>query len=78
MMIAGLIVSIVSGFLALVFLFATVLAGNPCGAFGDACDDYGTVPTAFFVMLALTLLAIVAFIVGLVLLIKGFSRRKHA
>ena len=75
MMIAGLIVIIVSGFLALVFLFATVLAANPCGAFGDACDDYGTTSTAFFVMLALTFLAIVAFIVGLVLLIKGFLRR---
>ena len=60
---------------ALVFLFATVLAANPCGAFGDACDDHGTTSTAVFVMLALTFLAIVAFVVGLVLLIKGFSRR---
>ncbi len=75
MTIAGLVVSIVSGFLALVFAFATVIVGNPCGAFGDACDDYGTTPPAFFVMLALTFLAIVAFIVGLVLLIMGFSRR---
>lgn len=74
-MIAGLIVSIVSGFLALIFSFATVLAANQCGAFGDACDDYGTTSTTFFVMLALTFLAIVAFIVGLALLIKGFSRR---
>ncbi len=76
MMIAGLIVIIVSGCLALVFAFVTVIAGNPCGAFGDACDDYGTTPPAFFVMLALTVLAIVAFIVGLVLLIKGFLRRR--
>ena len=74
-MIAGLVVSIVSGFLALVFFFATVLAANPCGAFGDACDDYGTTSTTFFVMLALTILAIVAFIVGLVLLVRGFGRR---
>ena len=75
MMIAGLIVIVVSGFLALVFSFATVLAANQCGAFGDACDGYGTASTAFFVMLALTFLAIVAFVVGLVLVIKGFSRR---
>jgi uncharacterized membrane protein YozB (DUF420 family) len=75
LMIAGLTVIIVSGFLALVFLLATVLAANQCGAFGDACDDYGTTSTTFFVMLALTILAIVAFIVGLVLLVKGFSRR---
>lgn len=75
MMIAGLIVIIVSGFFALVFLFATVLAANQCGAFGDACDDYGTTSTTFFVMLALTFLAVVAFILGLALLIKGFSRR---
>ena len=56
-MITGLIVIIVSGFLALVFVFGTVLAANPCGAFGDACDDYGTTSTAVFVMLALTILA---------------------
>lgn len=75
MPVAGLIVVIASSFLGLVFLFATVLAANQCGAFGDACDDDGTTSTAFFVMLALTFLAIVAFIVGLALLIKGFSRR---
>ena len=46
--------------LGLVFLFATVLAANQCGAFGDACDDDGTTSTTFFVMLALTFLAIVA------------------
>lgn len=75
MMIVGLIVSIVSGFLALVFFLATVLAANQCGAFGDACDDYGTTSTTFFVMVALTILAIVAFILGVLLLVKGFSRR---
>ena len=53
MMIAGLIVVIVSGFSALVFLVAAVLTANPCGAFGDACDDNGTTPAAFFVMLTL-------------------------
>ncbi len=60
MMVAGLIISVASGFLALVFLVGTVLAANPCGAFGDACDDYGTMSTDFFVMLALTFLAGVA------------------
>ncbi len=75
LLIAGPIVIIVSGFLALVFSFATVLAANPCGAFGDACDDYGTTSTTFWVMMALTILAIVAFVVGLVLVVKGFSRR---
>jgi hypothetical protein len=72
--VARLIFAIVSGFVALVFFFVTVLVANPCGAFGDACDDYGTTPTDFFVMLALTLLAIAAFIVSLVLVVKGFSR----
>lgn len=75
MMIAGLIVSIVSGFLALVFFFATVLTANQCGAFGDACDNYGTTSITFVVMLTLTILAIVAFLVGLVLMVKGFRRR---
>lgn len=77
MMTAGLIITVVSGFLALVFFFATVLAANSCGAFGDACDDYGTTSTDFFVMLALTFLAIVALIVGLVLWVKGFTRRNR-
>ena len=75
MMMTGLIVIILSGCLALVFFFAAVLTANPCGALGDVCADYGTTPTAFFVMLALTFLAIAAFIIGVVLLIKGFSRR---
>jgi uncharacterized RDD family membrane protein YckC len=74
-LIARLIVTIVSGFVAVVLFFVTLLAANPCGAFGDACDDYGAAPTDFFVMLALTLLAIVAFVVGLVLVVRGFSRR---
>jgi hypothetical protein len=79
MMIAGLIITSVSGFLALVLCFATVLAANPCGAFGDACDDYGTTSSGFFVLLALTCVAIAAFIVGLVLLVMGFGRRnRHA
>ncbi len=74
-MVAGLVVTIVSGFLALVFLFATVLAANPCGAFGDACDDYGTTTSNDFVlMLVLTLLAAGAFVVGLVLLVKSRLR----
>ena len=74
MIIAGLIVSIVMGFLARPSL-STVLAANQCGAFGDACDDHGTTSITFFVMLALTILAIVAFIVGLVLMVEGFRRR---
>jgi len=75
MMSAGLIVVVVSGVLALVFFLATVLTANPCGAFGDACDDSGTTPAAFFVMLTLMFLAVVAFVVGLVLLVRRFSRR---
>jgi hypothetical protein len=74
-LIAGLAISIAGGLLTLMFLFATVLAANPCGAMGDACDDYGTTPTAFFVLGGLTLVAMVAFIVGLVLVVKGFVRR---
>ena len=73
--VARLIFAMVSGFVALVFFFVTVLVANPCGAFGDACDDYGTTPTDFLVMLTLTLLAIVAFIVSLVLVVRGFCRR---
>jgi hypothetical protein len=73
MMIAGLIITVVSGFLAPVFFVATVLTANPCGAFGDACDDYGTTSTDFVVMLALTFLAIAALIVGLVLGVRFHS-----
>ena len=75
MMIAGLIITVVSGFVAPVLFFATVLAANSCGAFGDACDDYGTTSSDFFVMLALTILAAVTFTIGVVLLIKAISLR---
>ncbi len=75
MMIAGLVVTTVSGFLALVFFLAALLAANPCGTFGDACDDYGTTSNAFVVMLVLTFLAVGAFVVGLVLLVKGLRMR---
>ena len=79
MMIAGLIITVVSGFFAPVFFFAAVLTANPCGAFGDACDDYGKTSTESVVMLALTFLAIAALIVGLVLCVMGFIRRnRHA
>lgn len=74
-MIGGLVIIIVSGFFALMFFIATLLAANPCGAFGDACDEYGTAPSDFYVMLALTLLAIAAFVAGVVFMAKGFSRR---
>jgi hypothetical protein len=77
MMIVGLIITVVSGFFVPVFFIAAVLTANPCGAFGDACDDYGTTPTAFAVMLALTFLAIAALIVGLVLWVIGFTRRNR-
>jgi hypothetical protein len=73
--IAGLIMTIVTGFLALVLGAATVLSANPCGAFGDGCDDYGTTPVAFYVLLALTFLAIVLFVVGLVVAATGLRRR---
>jgi len=79
MMTVGLIMIVVGGFLALMFLFATVLAANSCVAFGGAFDDYGTTSTDFFVILALTFVAVAAFTIGVVLLIKGFSlRNRHA
>jgi hypothetical protein len=34
-----MIITVVSGFLALIPFLATVHAANSCGAFGDACDD---------------------------------------
>ena len=77
MMTVGLIMTVVGGFLALVFLFATVLASNSCGAFGDACDDHGTTSTDFFVMLVITFVAAAAFMIGVVLSIKGFRLRNR-
>ena len=75
LIVAGLIITVVSGFLTLVFLLATVLAANPCGAFGDTCDDQGSTSMEFVVVLVLTLLTGVAFITGVVLVITGVRRR---
>ena len=75
LIVAGFMITVVSGLLSLVFLLATLLAANPCGALGDACDDYGSASTDFVVMLALTVLTGVAFIVGIVLVIAGIRLR---
>jgi hypothetical protein len=73
----GLMVAITGGFLAIVFLLGALLTANPCGAFGDACDDYGTTPTSFVVMLALTFVAVVAALGGVVVMVVGHGRRNR-
>ena len=67
---------VVSGFMALVFMLASVLVANPCGAFGDSCDDYGTTSTELIVMLALTCLSFGGVIVGVVLVASSLRRRR--
>lgn len=75
MAVSGAILAGMGALLAPVFLLLTALAANPCGAFGDACEDNGTTPAGFVVMLALTGLAIVSLVVGVVLLVLGLARR---
>ena len=76
-MVIGLMIAITGGFLAIVFFLGALLTANPCGAFGDACDDYGTTPTSFVVMLALTFVAIVAALGGVVVMVVGHGRRNR-
>jgi len=74
-LVTGVVLVLVGGFFAAVFALATVLVANPCGTFGDECDEYGTLPPEFFVMLAMSLLALAAVVVGLWLVVRGLRRR---
>lgn len=60
-----------------VFIVLGALTVNPCGAFGDACDDYGTATSFGSAMLLLALACPIVFVVGLTLLIVGSFQNRH-
>ena len=68
----GCLAAIIGFPLAVFLFFLAALSSNPCGAFGDACDDYGKTP-ASFVWLALG--SVVALVVGVCGLFAAFKSR---
>jgi hypothetical protein len=65
-----------STFLCFVFLAVGALTINPCGSFGDACDEAGKTTGVGLVMFALAALMVLSFVAGLVVLVIGLDRRR--
>ena len=76
-MVVGVVLTVGCGCAAPFFFLVSLLAANPCGAFGDACDEQGTWTTGFIVVAAITVLAIVGWIVGVALWIIAVIRRNQ-
>ena len=73
-MLAGGIVLTVLAALGIPFFgLMALLTANPCGAFGDACDEHGQVGEGFGVSVALLALSIAGVVAGIVLIVV--SRR---
>lgn len=60
-----------------VFVVIGALTVNPCGAFGDACDDYGEATAFGTTMFAFALACPLVFIGGAVLLIVGSMQNRN-
>jgi hypothetical protein len=77
----GLVLTVASPVLFIVFLALGALTINPCGAFGDGCDEAGTTTGFGRAMFAFALLALFGFVGGVVALVieRGHKReRKRA
>lgn len=48
-----------------------LLSANPCGAFGDACDDVGGTGPGFGWFVMFTLVAIVTLVIGIALVVTS-------
>lgn len=59
-----------------VALLTSALTINPCGAVGDACEDYGYATGIGQIALYTAFAAAIAFFVGLVLLMVGIRQRR--
>jgi hypothetical protein len=66
----GLVVIVISAFGVLFFSALALFSANPCGAFGDACDEVGGTGQGFgwFVLLLVTCL--VGVVVGIAMLVS--------
>ena len=72
----GWVLTISSPLLCIVFLALGALTINPCGAFGDACEDAGGSMGFGQAMFALATLTLFSFIGGIVALVIGLDRRR--
>jgi hypothetical protein len=61
-----------------VFLAIGALSINPCGTFGDGCDEAGTTTGLGAAMFALAGLTIFSFVGGIVTLVIDLDRRRRA
>lgn len=71
----GVILSVLGGCSVPPLAVLAALSANPCGAFGDACEEYGTTPASFVILMVLTVVAILLFLLGAVIALVGLSRR---
>jgi hypothetical protein len=72
----GLVLVVACPVLFIVFLALGALTINPCGAFGDGCDEAGTMTGEGRAMFALALLALFGFVGGVVALVIERDRKR--
>jgi hypothetical protein len=72
----GLVLTVASPLLCIVFLALGALTINPCGAFGDACDEAGQSTGEGRALFALAVLMVFSFVGGVVALVIGLDRRR--
>ena len=65
-----------SPLLCIVSLALGALTINPCGAFGDACDEVGTTTGFGRAMFVIATLAVFGFVGGVVALVIGLARKR--
>ncbi len=66
--VAGILMIVVSACGVLFFSLLALLAANPCGAFGDACDEVGGVGDGFGWLALLVVACLIGIVVGIAML----------
>ena len=72
----GVVLTVACPLLCVAFLVLGALTINPCGAFGDACDEVGKSTGFGRAMFMLAALMVFSFVGGIVALVVGLDRRR--
>jgi hypothetical protein len=64
----GLVVIVISAFGVLFFSALALFSANPCGAFGDACDEVGGTGQGFGWFVLLGVACLIGVVVGIAML----------
>lgn len=72
----GVVLTLACPVLCIVFTALGALMINPCGAFGDACDEAGGTTAVGRVMFALAGVAALGCVGGIVTVIVGLAQRR--